>query len=82
MSGDETEGDGCANVQPMLSYLDAGTGSMIAAALAGGAAGVAVFCRMYWHRFLGVFSKKHRAQAEQVRSQLVTDTDTDVEANV
>jgi hypothetical protein len=64
----------------MLSYLDPGTGSMIAAAVAGGAAGIAVFFRMYWHRFLGTFSKKHRAKAEEARTKLVTDADADVKA--
>lgn len=55
----------------MLSYLDAGTGSMIAAAFAGGLAGIGVMFRMYGHRILGVFSKKHKAQAEEVRAELV-----------
>jgi hypothetical protein len=64
----------------MLSYLDPGTGSMIAAALAGGVAGFGVFCRMYGHRFLGVFSKKHRAKADEARAKLVADADVD--ANV
>jgi hypothetical protein len=64
----------------MLSYLDPGTGSMIAAALAGGVAGVFVFFKMYWHRFLGVFSKKHRARAEEAQAQLVADADADVKA--
>jgi hypothetical protein len=66
----------------MLSYLDPGTGSMIAAALAGGVAGMVVFFKLYWHRFLGVFSKKHRAQAEAARAQLVGDHDADADANV
>jgi hypothetical protein len=61
----------------MLSYLDPGTGSMIAAAFAGGAAGLFVFFKMYWHRFLGVFSKKHRIQAEQVRAELIADADVE-----
>lgn len=55
----------------MLSYLDAGTGSMIVAALSGGVAGLAVFFRMYWHRFLGIFSKKQRAAAEADAEALV-----------
>lgn len=55
----------------MLSYLDAGTGSMIIAALAGGVAGVAVLFKMYWNRFLGVFSKKHRRQAEIAQGDLL-----------
>lgn len=47
----------------MFAYLDAQTGSMIAAALAGGAAGIGVLFRMYSNRFLGIFSKKHRDRA-------------------
>lgn len=46
---------------------------MLLAALAGGAAGIGVFFRMYWHRLLGVFSKKHRAQAEEARSSLASE---------
>jgi hypothetical protein len=57
----------------MLSYLDPGTGSMIAAAFAGGVAGFGVLFKMYWHRFAGLFSKKHRTQAEEARAQLVGD---------
>ena len=52
----------------MLSYLDPGTGSMIAAAFAGGVAGFGVLMRVYGHRIAGVFSKKHRAQAEEARA--------------
>jgi hypothetical protein len=55
----------------VLSYLDAGTGSMIIAALAGGVAGVAVLFKMYWNRFLGVFSKKHRRKAEIAQGDLL-----------
>jgi hypothetical protein len=36
----------------MLSHLDASTGIMIVAALAGGAAGVGVLLRMYSNRFI------------------------------
>ncbi len=57
----------------MLSYLDGASLGMLGTALAGGVAGVAVFCKVYWHRMLGVFSKKHRVQAEETRAQLVTD---------
>jgi len=57
----------------MLSYLDGASLGMLATALAGGVAGVAVLLRVYWHRALGVFSKKHRARAEDARAQLVTD---------
>lgn len=55
----------------MLAYLDAGTGSMIMAAVAGGAAGIGVFLRLYGHRFLGLFSKKHRTQAVAARDELL-----------
>jgi hypothetical protein len=61
----------------MHAYLDPGTGSMIAAAFAGGAAGVGVLAKMYGHRFLGIFSKKHRRQADETRAQLVPDRDAD-----
>ena len=65
----------------MLSYLDAGSGQMIVAALAGGVAGIAVFFKFYWHRFLGVFSRKHRAQAEAAQAQLVGDQSADADVN-
>jgi hypothetical protein len=48
---------------------------MIVAAFAGGAAGVAVLLRMYWHRVVGVFSKSHRARAEEAKAQLLGDAD-------
>lgn len=59
----------------MLSYLDAGTGSMIAAALAGGAAGVGVLLRMYGNRILGIVSPRRRAQAAAAREELVGSTE-------
>lgn len=55
----------------MNAYLDAATGSMIAAALAGGIAGVGVLFRMYGNRFLGIFSKKRRELAERERAELI-----------
>jgi hypothetical protein len=61
----------------MFGYLDAGTGSMIAAAVAGGAAGVAVLARMYGNRLLGIFSRKHRAKADEARAELVGTADDD-----
>lgn len=59
----------------MLSYLDPGTGGMIAAAFAGGAAGFGVLLKMYGHRFMGLFSKKHRAQAEAARAELLGESE-------
>lgn len=61
----------------MLGYLDASTGSIIAAALAGGLAGVTVLGRLYWHRFLGIFSKKHREAAVDAAAELVGDSPGD-----
>jgi hypothetical protein len=80
VAADLTTRERRANVGWMLSYLDPGTGSMIAAALAGGAAGFVVLMKLYWHRVLGVFSKKHRAEAEAARAELVGE-DSDVDAN-
>ena len=47
---------------------------MIAAAFAGGAAGVGVLLRMYGNRFLGVFSKKRRLEAQRAQDELVGTT--------
>ena len=60
----------------MFAYLDANTGSMIAAALAGGLAGIGVLFRMYGNRFLGLFSKKRREAANSAREELVGANDT------
>lgn len=40
-----------------FAYLDAGSGSMIAGAVAAGAAGMAVAAKMGWRRVTGKFSK-------------------------
>ena len=50
---------------------------MLMAAFAGGAAGIGVLLRMYGHRILGVFSKKHRAAAEETFGDLMGKTPTD-----
>jgi hypothetical protein len=57
----------------MFAYLDANSGSMIVAALAGGAAGIAVLFKFFGHRVLGVVSRKHRAAAATARAGLVDD---------
>lgn len=54
----------------MLAYLDAGTGSLLLAAIAGGAAGLAVFLRMTKDRILGMFSSKHREAAKKASEEL------------
>jgi hypothetical protein len=55
----------------MYAYLDPATGSMMGAALVAGGAGLVVLVRMYWHRFIGLFSTKHRAQADELAEQLI-----------
>jgi len=42
----------------VLGYLDAGTGSMLMQALAGGVAGVAVVGKLYWRRLKRVFARR------------------------
>jgi hypothetical protein len=42
----------------VLGYLDAGTGSMLMQALAGGVAGVAVVGKLYWRRLKRVFVRR------------------------
>jgi hypothetical protein len=45
----------------VVGYLDAGSGSMIMQALAGGVAGVAVVGKFYWRRFKRVFARRGRS---------------------
>lgn len=59
----------------MFGYLDAGTGAMLAAALAGGFAGIRVLLRMYGNRFLGLFSSKRRAKADADAAALIGSAD-------
>lgn len=42
----------------VVGYLDAGTGSLIMQALAGGVAGVAVVGKLYWRRIKRVFVRR------------------------
>ncbi len=55
----------------MFAYLDAGSFQIIGLAIAGGVAGVAVVGRLYWHKVLGIFSKKHRRIAEMTEGELL-----------
>ena len=75
----EISAERCDNVRRMLSYLDA-AGGMVAAAIAGGAAGIGVLFRMYGYRFLGVFSKKYRTRADEAQAQLLDDDTADADA--
>jgi hypothetical protein len=44
----------------ILAYLDAGSGSVIASAIAAGFAGIAVVVKMGWRRTMGALSPKRR----------------------
>jgi hypothetical protein len=41
-----------------LAYLDAASGSMIVQAVVAGAAGAAVFLKLFWRRLTGPFRRK------------------------
>ena len=43
---------------PILAYIDAGSGSLLAQLIVGGLAGVATFARFRWHQIRGVFRRK------------------------
>ena len=57
----------------VIAYLDGGTTSLLLAALAAGGAGVAVLVKLYWNRFLGIFSAKRRIAADEARAQLTSE---------
>ncbi|MDQ4049644.1 MAG: hypothetical protein M3131_09745 [Actinomycetota bacterium] len=52
----------------LVAYLDAGTGSQIAAMVAAGFAGLAVTAKFYWHRIL-VFLRIRKPDAESSAEQ-------------
>ena len=56
----------------MLAYLDANSGSLIASAIAAGAAGLAVVFRMGWGRTMGRLSPKRRAAAKAADASAAT----------
>ena len=45
-------------------YLDAGTGSMLVQMVVAGAAGVAVFLKMFWSKITSPFRRKRTEPAE------------------
>jgi hypothetical protein len=45
-------------MRSVVGYLDAGSGSMIMQALAGGLAGMAVVGKLYWSRIKRVFVRR------------------------
>jgi hypothetical protein len=52
----------------LIGYLDAGSGSMIASAIAAGGAGIAVLFKVGFRRVTGVFSPKRRRAAAAERA--------------
>jgi hypothetical protein len=50
-----------ASAAPAYAYLDPGTGSMILQVLLGGAAGLALAGKLYWHRFLTIIGVRSDA---------------------
>jgi hypothetical protein len=56
----------------LVAYLDANSGSMIAAAVASGLAGIAVVVKLWWRRLTGALSPKRRAaRAEATAAEAV-----------
>ncbi len=53
-----------------LAYLDAGSGSMILAAIAGGVAGIGVVFKTFGRRITAVFSPAKRAQLKAEQEDL------------
>lgn len=52
----------------LFAYIDAGTGSQIAAMVAAGAAGLVVTAKFYWHRIL-VLLRIRKPEAEIASEQ-------------
>ena len=57
-----------ASAMPAHAYLDPGTGSMILQVLLGGAAGLALAGKLYWHRFLTMIGVRS-PEAEETHSE-------------
>ncbi len=49
---------------PIIGYIDANSGSLIASVVVAGAAGVAVWFKLGWHRATRVFSSKRRQETD------------------
>jgi hypothetical protein len=47
----------------MLAYLDAASGSFLVQAIVAGAAGVAVFFRLFWRRLTSPFRSRRPSEA-------------------
>jgi hypothetical protein len=51
---------------PIIGYIDANSGSLIASVVVAGAAGVAVWFKMGWHRATRALSSKRREETDAV----------------
>jgi hypothetical protein len=51
------------------AYLDPCTGSMVLQLLLGGIAGVVVFLKLYWRRFVGLFRGSAQEESEHSSSE-------------
>jgi hypothetical protein len=69
----------------MLGYLDAGSGSVIVAAIVAGVAGIGVFFRMLWQRIRHPFAGGKRAEETDATGdadeQATSEADTEVRAS-
>jgi hypothetical protein len=63
-----------------LAYLDANSGSMIMAAIAGGLAGIAVLIKLWWRRFTALFSPERWARAKATEAAKASDEVNTAEA--
>ena len=55
----------------LFGYLDPGTGSMIVSAVVGAIGAIALFFKMSWRRFTGLFSFWKRSEKEEQPSEEV-----------
>ncbi|MGH9112643.1 MAG: hypothetical protein ACRDZN_10175 [Acidimicrobiales bacterium] len=65
-----------------IAYLDAGTGSLIASAVVGGAAAAGVAVRQARHRFTSKFSRKRSDAVDDTVSTDAPEADAAVEVEV
>jgi hypothetical protein len=50
--------------EPAHAYLDPGSGSMFLQLLLGGAAGLGIILKLYWHRVLALFGMEKKDEQE------------------
>jgi hypothetical protein len=48
----------------LIAYLDPGTGSVILQAILGGVAALAVTAKLWWRRFVSIFRREPRTDAQ------------------